>query len=177
MMLRKSLVLLLVLATVLTGCSILPEEKVSNPSEIEVPSVNTPSEVKNNSSYYSDLFYLAQNIYYEARGEPEECQYLVAAVTMNRVNDSRWPSTLQEVILSRRQFSWTNDKVPVVTNGKAWTLALKIAEDTINGFTTDMSMSYWYHTTTVNPSWNKNLIPAEICGNHIFFMDGVDNES
>lgn len=122
---------------------------------------------------YNELFILARDIYHEARGEPEECQYLVAAVVMMRVSDNRWPDTVSEVILSPWQFSWTNQDVPLETNKRAWKLSLKIAQDTLEGFTEGMTMSYWYHTDTVNPSWNKNLIPAEKCGNHVFWMDGV----
>lgn len=154
------------------GCSTLPEidhpeGKPITPAEDnqEIPAKEKPTHS------LEDLTYLAMNIYYEARGEREECQYLVAAVTMNRVNDPRWPNTLKEVILSPRQFSWTNGKVPVVTDDKAWTLSLHIAQQTVEGFTEGMSPSLWYHTHSVDPSWNENLIPAEICDNHIFWMD------
>ena len=41
---------------------------------------------------------LAENIYFEARGESFKAKIAVANVTRNRVEDSRWPSTYCEVI-------------------------------------------------------------------------------
>lgn len=122
---------------------------------------------------FDDLRYLALNIYHEARGEALPCQFLVAAVTLNRVRDKRWPNTVKEVVLSPRQFSWTNGKVPTVKDERAWMLSLYVAQKALDGFTDGMTDSFWYHTHSVNPSWNKLLIPAEICDNHVFWMDGI----
>lgn len=164
-MLKLCLAPLLVLGTLLMGCS-----------EVQVRSIQEqplPKEIPAKDIDHSELFILARNIYHEARGEPIECQYLVAAVTLNRVSDKRWPDTVKEVILSPWQFSWTNQDVPLEKDDKAWTLSLQIAQQALEGFTEGMSPSFWYHTKAVNPSWNRNLIPAEECGNHIFWMDGV----
>jgi len=156
MMLRNFFVLLLALVMPHTVCSTPVEEN---------------SIVRDYNSM--DVFFLALNIYHEARGERIECQFLISAITLNRVNDSRWPNTVKEVVLSPRQFSWTNGKVPIVKNEKAWTLSLQVAKASLDGFTDGMTDSFWYHTHEVNPSWNKFMIPAEICDNHVFWMDGI----
>ena len=45
-----------------------------------------------------ELHCLALNIYHEARGEPELGKFAVANVTMNRVNDARFPKTVCDVV-------------------------------------------------------------------------------
>ena len=57
---------------------------------------------------------LAQNIYWEARNQSIQGMYAIADVTLNRVKDKRWPSTVCEVVKQRKnaggkwvcQFSW-----------------------------------------------------------------------
>ena len=46
---------------------------------------------------------LAQNIYWEARNQSIQGMYAVADVTLNRVKDKRWPSTVCEVVKQRRE--------------------------------------------------------------------------
>lgn len=165
MMLRNYSVLQVVLGIALTVCCLLSVSVPASQIQLEIPAKGTTA--------WDNLRYLALNVYHEARGERLECQFLVAAVTINRVNDKRWPNTVKEVVLSPRQFSWTNGKVPAVTDEKAWMLSLYVASKALNGFTKGMTDSLWYHTHQVNPSWNKLLIPAETCDNHVFWMDGV----
>lgn len=70
----------------------------------------------------NEVYCLATNIYHEARGEPLDGQIAVASVTINRVQDRRWPNTICEVVyqaqydpetqqprLYRCQFSWYCD--------------------------------------------------------------------
>ena len=56
---------------------------------------------------------LALNVYWEARSEPMQGQLAVAAVTLNRVNDPRFPDDICDVVRQggevrkhRCQFSW-----------------------------------------------------------------------
>jgi spore germination cell wall hydrolase CwlJ-like protein len=62
-----------------------------------------------NANTYSDkqIKCLAQNIYYEARGEPLLGQLAVALVALNRVEDPRFPSTPCKVVWQPGQFVWT----------------------------------------------------------------------
>jgi spore germination cell wall hydrolase CwlJ-like protein len=71
-----------------------------------------------------ELFCLAQNIYFEARGEPLLGKIAVGHVVLNRVADKRFPGHVCKVIqqggnrrLHRCQFSWWCD-------GKAMTLKM-----------------------------------------------------
>lgn len=82
-----------------------------------------------NATTYSDkqLNCLAQNIYHESRGEPTKGQLAVAFVTLNRVEDSRFPDTICGVVFQRGQFSWTPDK-PKIKEQQAWSKAKDIAD-------------------------------------------------
>src|SRR5271167_713382 len=46
----------------------------------------------------NDLECLAENVYFEARGEPLEGQYAVAEVTLNRTWAQNFPHTICEVV-------------------------------------------------------------------------------
>tara|TARA_B110000503_G_scaffold40526_1_gene66591 strand:+ start:1074 stop:1730 length:657 start_codon:yes stop_codon:yes gene_type:complete len=50
------------------------------------------------NAYHQQITCLAENIYFEARGESFKAKIAVANVTRNRVEDHRWPSTYCEVI-------------------------------------------------------------------------------
>lgn len=61
----------------------------------------------------TDITLLALCIYCEARGEPEEGQIAVAYVIRNRVTHPRWwGDSIQSVILTPCQFSWTMNGNP-----------------------------------------------------------------
>lgn len=60
-------------------------------------------------SYEQSLDWLAKAIYFEARGEPLEGQLLVAHTIINRVNSSKFPNNICNVVTQRKptcQFSW-----------------------------------------------------------------------
>ena len=51
----------------------------------------------------------AQNVYFESQGEPGLGMVAVSQVVINRVEDTRWPNTICEVVWQNKQFSWTHD--------------------------------------------------------------------
>ena len=53
----------------------------------------------------NDLNCLAANIYKEARGESLQGKIAVGLVTINRVEDKRWPNTVCKVVKQKNQFS------------------------------------------------------------------------
>ena len=57
---------------------------------------------------------LAQNIYWEARNQSIQGMYAVADVTLNRVKDKRWPSTVCEVVKQRKNAGKTDFMAPLV---------------------------------------------------------------
>jgi len=77
--------------------------------------------VEQEDEYYSQLQCLALNIYHEARSESPLGQEAVGLVTMNRVQDKRYPDTVCDVVYqahvdskgrpkrNKCQFSWYCD--------------------------------------------------------------------
>ena len=65
-----------------------------------------------------NLYCLAQNIYYEARGSSRADQMAVSDVVLNRVKDSRYPNTICEVVYQGKQRpSWKDPtKMVMVRN-------------------------------------------------------------
>jgi spore germination cell wall hydrolase CwlJ-like protein len=119
-----------------------------------------------------ELYCLAKNIYFEARGDSLAGRYAVADVVLNRVTDRRYPDTICEVIYqgyktangamrrNKCQFSWYCDgKADTTPNSEMWRQSQAIAYQivvltTMRGITEG---STHYHATYVNPSWNKDM--------------------
>lgn len=117
-------------------------------------------------SQFPELHCLALNIYFEARSSNMADQYAVADVVLNRVEDTRYPNTICEVVQqgykkgSRAcQFSWYCDgKSDVPHNKQSWEKAQSIAWSIVKweNFRGITEGSTHYHTTYVNPRWNKS---------------------
>lgn len=125
---------------------------------------------------------LSDNIYYEAANEPYAGKVAVAQVTMNRVADPHYPSTVCGVVYQRAvnaegkkvaAFSWTL--------GRAWRAKgpidpIKYAEcrliaiGVINGFIQSViidSRVLWYRAVYINVDWHKH--EAAKIGHHVFY--------
>jgi len=123
---------------------------------------------------------LALNVYHEARGEPEEGQYAVAAVTLNRVASNRYPNTICEVVyqqkwdrLRRRNvgaFSWTEFDIKPPITEKAWQQAWQVAEAVyLRGQLPELDGALFYHARSIKPSWAYHKKPVAQIGQHIFY--------
>ena len=133
-----------------------------------------------NDTNRRELTCLAMNVYYEARGEPVEGQHGVAAVTMNRVVDSRYPNTICKVVHQKRwdylrkryvsAFSWTEfDSVPE-PEGEAWHRAVEVAEAAIQRRGEPMlDGAVHYHARRIRPSWARGKKPVAKIGRHVFY--------
>lgn len=124
---------------------------------------------------------LAENIYHEARAEPAKGQIAVALVTMNRVNDERFPKDICGVVKQRTvaegrvvcQFSWHCMAVRLNKNSEYYQEALKHAlhvyanYELIEDFTHG---SLYYHADYVRPGWK--LLKTVVIGRHIFYKEG-----
>ena len=127
-----------------------------------------------------ELTCLAMNVYYEARGEPVEGQYGVAEVTMNRVDDPRYPDTVCGVVYQQRwdylrkrhvsAFSWTEfDAVPE-PEGEAWERAVEVADATFYGRRSEsLDGAVHYHSVHIRPSWARGKDPVAKIGRHAFY--------
>lgn len=131
-----------------------------------------------------EMWCLAQNIYYEARGSNRADRIAVADVVLNRVNDSRYPDTICEVVQQGRQradgsmvrnmcqFSWYCDgKSDWPTNLDAWVKAQQIAYNMIqwdDGRGLSEGSTH-YHAHYVSPRWARDFDLIGRIGVHIFY--------
>lgn len=125
---------------------------------------------------------LALNIYYEARGEPLNGQFAVAAVTMNRVKSYKYPNTVCAVVWQRRQFSWTHDgKSDKPTEKRAWIKAQSLAKLVYSKYLTfqaenngawDITLGalHYYSSTISTPYWAKEKDVSAYIGRHKFIL-------
>ena len=122
-----------------------------------------------------DRYCLAQNIYFEARGESLLGQALVGWVTLNRVQNSDFPEQICTVVWQKGQFSWTHDgKSDRPRNNAAWAAAQTIADEVLNSYGVDRDPTEgatYFHADTVKPSWAKRFERIVQIDGHIFYAD------
>ncbi len=127
-----------------------------------------------------ELGCLAQNIYFEARNEPEAGRVAVAHVVLNRVADRRFPATACAVIHQDTrpgdevcQFSWYCDaQSNRPFKGSGWRGALALAERVYWDEVEDPTDgALWYHADYVKPAWRRRLHRGPKFGAHIFYWD------
>lgn len=129
-----------------------------------------------------DVYCLALNIYFEARGEPEAGRRAVAHVVLNRAADRRWPDSPCAVIAQGWpesgplcQFSWYCDgNSDIPRPGAHWRDAARLADMVYRGRSQDPTRgALWYHADYVTPWWSSNLRRGPKIGRHIFYHDPV----
>lgn len=128
-----------------------------------------------NEDFNKQLSCLTKNIYFEAATESYEGKLAVAQVTINRVNDSKFPSTICGVVYQRTlgtcQFSWTCVKNLAINNKYAWEeseiVARKALTEPVLHDKIARTNAQFYHALYVNPNWSGKVV-AKI-GNHVFY--------
>lgn len=140
-----------------------------------------------------ELTWLAKNVYFEARNQGVAGQLAVAMVTLNRVEDWRFPNTIEGVVtqsLTREswrtgeqvpirnkcQFSWycdgKKDEVINKENNRAWQTAENIAYQILafDKWKGVLEGATHYHADYVNPKWNKTMKKIVTIDTHIFYL-------
>jgi spore germination cell wall hydrolase CwlJ-like protein len=151
--------------------------KVRRPSEwtsLKLLSLPVPKSDKQMSC-------LAEALYFEARGEPIKGQLAVGEVILNRVEDTRYPSSICKVVnqgTGRRfacQFTYTCDgKLETVHERKPYEMALKIAKILLTTHERKLTRgSTHYHSNYVNPKWSKKFERVAKFGRHIFYRQPI----
>lgn len=153
-----------------------------------VKHVNRPSNYlyyQSNIIDFSEIQCLADNIYFEARSEPDLGKYAVAKVTINRVNDPYFPESICDVVQQERrgicQFSWwcdpdLRDKAQKkLIDGKAYQQIKLIALETYllhDEIDVGLEGATFYHASYIN---KKKIGVAKLektakIGKHIFYV-------
>lgn len=114
---------------------------------------------------------LAQNIYWEARGESYHGKLAVAKVTLNRVGAAGFPDTVCLVVFQHKQFSWTYGKRMKITDVVAWNDSKRIADGVLSGnirIGNSFNATHFHRDSPyVKPKWNLRRLTK--IGNHIFY--------
>lgn len=108
---------------------------------------------------------LARLIHAEAQGESFSGKVAVAEVVLNRVSDSRFPSTITGVIMQPGQFS------PVASgtiNGVATADDLSAARQAMAGSNLTGGAIYFYNASTASSRWLDSRPTVTVIGNHTF---------
>lgn len=118
------------------------------------------------SSYNNnDLYLLAKLVHSEARGESYTGQVAVAAVVLNRVDDSRFPNTIAGVIYQPWAFTAINDgQFSLEPNNTAY----QAARDAMNGWDPTYGAVYYYNPKTATSSWIRSTKTVTVIGQHVF---------
>jgi spore germination cell wall hydrolase CwlJ-like protein len=140
-------------------------------------------------------FCLAKNIYYESRNEDIKGQFAVAAVTLNRVEDTRYPNTVcgvvKQINISNRtrrpvcMFSWYCEN-----NKKGKELPFRNKDGSINQQVVDQfqvasivaitslageiedntqGATHFHNPFTSFPDWRHRMKKTMRVGNHDFY--------
>ncbi len=128
---------------------------------------------------------LSEALYFEARGENVVGQFAVAEVILNRVDSSRYPSTLCRVIRQgtgakfQCQFTYTCDGLSENINERAaWHRVGKIARIMIDGKDRTLTDgATHYHTKAVNPRWARVFPRTATIGAHHFYRQPMRTAS
>jgi len=126
---------------------------------------------------------LAENIYFEARGESTAGKMAVALVTLNRVKDQRFPNTVCGVVKQTKyypsgridlhscQFSWYCDgKSDEPLDTDTFFESYVIAQDVLMGKYPDITEgATHYHSIMVEPYWAETLNETVQIQHHIFY--------
>ena len=120
-----------------------------------------------------DINCLAVNMYFEARNQGDDGMAAVANVTINRVEDHRFPNKVCSVVYQKNeigcQFSWVcaEEKYGIYNKGMykkskeiAWKVLTNQLPDNTGG-------SLFYHAVYVNPKWPFKKVTQ--IGEHIFY--------
>lgn len=130
---------------------------------------------------HEELICMARNIYHEARGEDQAGQIAVAYLTLNRVESTRFPDTICDVVTEDRgprahdcQFSWWCDgKSDKPNDQDAYEKAMKVAIQTMTGRVENPvpAATHYYAPDKASPGWALKLAEVAVIGNHRFMQE------
>lgn len=116
-------------------------------------------------TYSSNTNLLAHLIHGEARGEPYAGKVAVAAVVLNRIEDSRFPKTIPGVIYQPGAFTAVSDgQVNLEPDGSSY----NAARDALNGWDPTSGCIYYFNPATATSSWIWSRPIVTVIGKHYF---------
>jgi len=160
-------------AAVTTAARIAPEALPSEDAKRRYADLITPENAEKEQRC------LAEAVYFESRGEPEQGQAAVAQVVLNRAKSGLYPANICGVVYQNRhrymgcQFSFACEgKSLRITDDASWQTATRIAHAVVEGRTylADVGGATHYHADYVKPRWSRRLRKMDVIGRHIFYQ-------
>lgn len=121
---------------------------------------------------------LSYNLYHEARSESDLANIMILNTVFNRVENKHYPSTVEEVVLQKWQYSWVNDKKSdYIKDEKRYKELYKLVEYYLTNKTVLGKLGEkvdHYHTKSVSPKWKDSVRMKELftIGEHVFYRRG-----
>lgn len=118
----------------------------------------------------AEIQWLAALIYYEGRGYNSYCKELIAQVGVNRVNSSRFPNTLEEVLKQKGQYGYGTPGMTgtLIFEGditthpeyadELWNICLTAARKVASGASVDENGNPWPENVLYQHSFYKNAL-------------------
>lgn len=146
-------------------------QKLTIPNEeiTAVAETTAKTEALQNKQSFSvtdqELELLARAVYSEARGEPFKGQVAIAAVILNRVEDSDFPNTISGVIYEPWAFTAVND-------GQFWltpdATAYAAVREALAGSDPSDGAVFYYNPETATNQWIRSRPIVVTIGSHVF---------
>jgi len=112
-----------------------------------------------------DLYWLSRAVYSEARGEPYLGQVAVAAVVINRTQNSQFPSSIKGVIFQKSAFTAVSDgQINLAPNATA----IKAAREALVGADPSGGALYYWNPAKSTSKWIWTRTIINRIGNHVF---------
>lgn len=113
----------------------------------------------------SELELLARLVHAEARGEPYEGKVAVAATVLNRLDDPRFPGTVEGVVYEQWAFTAVADGQMALTPDRS---AYQAVLDALAGWDPTHGAVYYYNPATATSGWIWSRPVIKQIGNHLF---------
>lgn len=122
-----------------------------------------------------DAMCLADNVYFESRGEPVMGQAAVAWVTLNRARLDG--VSICDTVHAKFQFSWTIGSPAPVRDSAAWKSAVEVAVFSMVGYVEDPTYGSTHYLNPDKldalPTWASAYERVGKLGNHVFYRDST----
>jgi spore germination cell wall hydrolase CwlJ-like protein len=118
---------------------------------------------------------LAKCVYFEARNQSDKGKLAIIDVILSRVNDSRFPDSICDVVHEKNQFSWywdnKSDDIPEIDSDlffKIYDMAVLALRGDVRYSVTN-NATHYYADYIDPPYWTKKMIRTAKIENHIFY--------
>ena len=143
----------------------LTQDGIAGTKTLQAMGIYSSSSSSSTSTNSSNLNLLARVVYGEARGEPYTGQVAVAAVVLNRVNNSNFPNTIAGVVYQSGAFTAVSDgQINLTPNSTA----IKAAQDALNGWDPTYGAIYYFNPDTATNAWIWSRPVTVTIGKHRF---------